>query len=75
MTPYAHITEDALIDRGAILTREDARIRARMSWVFRHHYEYGDRKDAALMALADVKANLRREIKRICNDPPTGELQ
>jgi hypothetical protein len=49
VTPYSRITEQLLIDRGALLTREDAQIRSRMSWVHRHHYEYGDRKDAALM--------------------------
>lgn len=59
----------ALIDRGVILTREDAAIRARARWFFRHHYEYGDRKDAALMALADAKATLKREINRIVNQP------
>jgi hypothetical protein len=68
----SNFTEQALIDRGVILTREDARIRARMCWIARHHYEFGDRKDAALMALADAKAQLRREVNRIVNEqePP-----
>lgn len=66
----SRVTEQALIDRGAILTREDAAIRARQSDFFRHHYHFGDRKDAALMALADAKAELQREINRTVKGEP-----
>lgn len=39
----SRVNEQALIDRGAILTREDARIFQRMSRSMRKAYEFSDR--------------------------------
>lgn len=68
--PYTKVSEQALIDRGQILTREDAAILARLSEAHRHHCRWSDRKDAALMALADAKSELQREVNRIVKGEP-----
>jgi hypothetical protein len=64
----SRITEQSLIDSGRILTREDAKILARLSKITRHHYRFSDQKDAVLMALADAKAQLKREARRFISD-------
>lgn len=61
------ITEQSMIDCGAILTREDAAILARFDERHRHQCRWGDRKDAALMQLADAKSSIKREVNRIIN--------
>lgn len=62
------ITEQDYIDSGAILTREDARILSRLTKTQRMHIRYSDAIDGQLMALAEAKAELKREVKRIVND-------
>lgn len=62
------VTEQTLIDSGAILTREDARILARASSFVRRCYRHADQKDALLTALAESKAELRRAVTRIVNN-------
>lgn len=66
--PILDVREQAFIDRGLLHTREDAAILARLSELHRFHCRYADRKDAVLMALADAKAAIRKEVNRIVND-------
>lgn len=66
-------SEQWMIDRGLISTREDSFIRAqRQNWAEMHHYRYGDRKDAAIMALKTAEAELRRAVRGVL-DGSSGE--